>query len=119
MPPTVTIEDDGSIRIKLALPADRDVCDHAFFLGKALQVYQTRNSGQRRGVWRRSGIKGQVVHVFAKAERAFQAAFGKQEIPEDDHFYDLINYSTFALRISNPGTVDDIQPDPMNGEWPW
>lgn len=109
-------EDAGAILIKLPQAADSDVLEQAIKFTWALQVYQARNTGQRRGVWRRSGIKGQVVHIFAKAERAFWSIFRQNELPDEDHFFDLMNYSAFALRQLEEM---DKGEDRTGGEWPW
>lgn len=111
-------QEDGSLVMHFRQPADTEVMVQGMWMMKALQVFQDRNAGQRRGVWKRSGIKGQIVHVFAKAERAFQAAFGKQEVPDEDHLLDLINYSVFALRLGCDIDGETIE-NPLNGLWPW
>lgn len=123
MPPVPFVElgEGGSIVIHLRQPADFDQMNHARMLAQALQVYQDRNSGQRKGVWMRSGVRGQIVHVFAKAERAFQAAFGAREIPDPDHLVDLINYAVFALRLCVEGdrNVTKTNEEVLGGAWPW
>lgn len=97
---------------------------HLATLLRAQRLYIERDSGQRRGVWRRSGVKGQVMHAYAKAERAFMALFKFDEVPDEDHLLDQINYAAFALRLQDEAIgrwQADIQAvnKSLNGEWPW
>jgi hypothetical protein len=78
---------------------------------EALALCRERES-ERRGVWRRSGLKGQTFHVFAKAERAFLQVMAG-ELPNRDHYLDLINYAAFAVVLLDAG-----QPA-IDGVWPW
>lgn len=74
---------------------------------EALRIMGERDK-ERSGVWARSGVKGQVFHCYAKAERAFTEVM-RGNVPNRDHFLDLINYSAFAIRLG----------DNLNGDWPW
>jgi hypothetical protein len=89
---------------------------HAEVLVRAFATYAIRER-ERRGVWKRSGIKGQAFHLFAKAERAFMSIMSGQ-VPNVDHFVDAINYSAFAVRLLDDGDTDRLE-QAMNGEWPW
>jgi hypothetical protein len=118
--PVVHISPSGEIFIKLPEPADRDTGAQALVLARALMVYQERNKGERRGVWRSSGVKGQVVMLFSKAERAFHAAFHRGTIPGTDHFLDLINYAGFAVRLLQEDAGSAASRERiMDGDWPW
>jgi hypothetical protein len=75
----------------------------------AIKIIGERGGEGGRQVWRNSGVKGQVFHVFAKAERAFQQVIEQGQRPNPDHLLDLINYAAFALRLG----------DDLNGDWPW
>jgi hypothetical protein len=106
----------------MAVEGDRwdELYRHAQVLVQAFATYTVRDR-ERRGVWRRSGIKGQVFHLFAKAERAFMEVM-QGRAPNNDHFIDAINYAVFAARL-----IDDFDltharvpaDAELNGEWPW
>lgn len=90
----------------------------AAVLQEALELYAGR-AGERAEVWRRSGIKGQAFHVLAKAERGFLQAMAG-EMPNRDHYVDLINYSAFLIRLLDEGAGDGMETEQMlNGDWPW
>lgn len=99
---------NNEIRVLLPDSTSPEDQEHLQILLSAFLVYQKRNSGQRREVWRHSGVTGQVVHLFAKAERAFQAVL-EGYVPDPDHFLDAINYAAFAIRLGND----------LKGQWPW
>jgi hypothetical protein len=68
---------------------------------------------KRKDVWRRSGARGMVSHVFAKAERAFALLMERSpDLAEAEaELVDVINYSAFCLiQLRNQN---------LNGEWPW
>lgn len=81
--------------------------EHVLVLVEAFNIIRDRQS-EREEIWRESGIKGQAFHCYAKAERAFRQAQAGQ-VPNKDHFLDLINYATFAVRLG----------DDLEGSWPW
>ncbi len=93
----------------MGLPDDPGLQEHTRHLLRALSLHAEREQ-ERQGVWRRSGLRGQVFHLFAKAERAFSEVM-RGDVVNDDHFYDAINYATFALRLPHEGD--------RNGDWPW
>jgi hypothetical protein len=86
-----------------------------------VSLYRERTT-ERGDVWRRSGVRGQTFHVYAKAERAFMQVM-RGELPNPDHFVDLINYATFALilitEFEDRGEDELGQAPALNGEWPW
>jgi hypothetical protein len=86
-----------------------------------VSLYRERNA-ERGEVWRRSGVRGQVFHVYAKAERAFMQVM-RGELPNPDHFVDLINYAAFTLILlmehEDRGEDELGQAPALNGEWPW
>lgn len=111
-----TVPDDIEKRMKSALGAlglhgDEDVMLQFRPMVNAMFLYVERNR-RRRGVWRRSGLKGQVFHIFAKAERLFEQIMHDGE-HDPEEIIDLINYAAFADRLST-GTVQDAK-----GTWPW
>lgn len=65
-------------------------------LQKCFDKFVRRNRG-RHGVWRRSGIRGQTHELYAKSERAYIQTHTEREIPDPDHYQDLVNYAIFAL----------------------
>lgn len=97
--------------VNLGLPGDEDVMLQFRPMVNAMFLYVERNR-RRRGVWRRSGLKGQVFHIFAKAERLFELIMHNSEF-DPEEIIDLINYAAFADRLS-AGEVGD-----MKGTWPW
>lgn len=90
----------------------------------ALRIIDDREAGERKGVWKRSGLRGQCMHLFAKGERAFTQAM-RGEIPSRDNFLDAINYAAFAELLRQNDDVPhgfDGEPagdDILNGDWPW
>lgn len=78
-------------------------------IAEAAAVYTDRQEA-RQEVWRRSGVKGQVFHLHAKAERAFSATIQGRR-PDPDDLRDMINYAAFALIL--------LEESDMNGSWPW
>jgi hypothetical protein len=91
-----------------------EVCEFSKIMLEALSLYLGRNP-RRLGVWRRSGLRGQTQNLFAKAERAFVQAMS-EEIPDEDHYFDAIVYSVFALLLlRNHQTRNEL----LNGTWPW
>lgn len=106
----ITLADLGMRDVDGLLPAFRVMLD-------ALAVMDNRNA-QRQNVWARSGIRGQVFHLFSKAERAFTKAM-RGELPSEDDFLDAINYAVFGeLLRRGPAVVPGVGPR-MTGEWPW
>lgn len=97
---------------------DGHLIEQLNIFARAMKIHEEREK-ERQGVWRRSGIKGQVTHVFAKAERAFREVFQNNKIPNEDHLYDVINYAAFALRLGYQtfSTMNDELA--LKGEWPW
>ncbi len=91
----------------MGLDDNLDNRSHMTALVQAMLLYEERKA-ERAEVWARSGVKGQVFHVMAKAERAFEQVM-RGEVPNPDHFIDLINYATFAVRLG----------DDLNGSWNW
>jgi hypothetical protein len=114
---------EAAMKAMLQQP-DPERAAHLAVLLHAYWVFVERDSGQRHGVWRRSGIKGQVMHLFAKAERAFMALFQHGELPDDDHLLDAINYAVFAVRLRQEafsrwaGDIEAME-KAADGEWPW
>lgn len=111
-----TFPDDIEKRMKQALLAlsirgDEDNMQQFRPMVNAMFLYVEKNR-RRRGVWRRSGLKGQVFHIFAKAERLFEIIMHDGE-HDPEEIIDLINYAAFADRLST-GEVKD-----MKGTWPW
>ncbi len=88
---------------------DEELAMAAGVVMTALARMQERNS-KRKGVWKRSGLKGQVFHLFAKAERVFTRV-QRNEMPDDDDLIDAINYAIFAEVLRRRGDI--------NGRWPW
>ena len=90
----------------------------------ALRIIDSREAGERKGVWKRSGLKGQCFHLFAKGERAFTQVM-RGEVPNRDNFLDAINYAIFAELIRQNADVPEefgSEPDTarvLNGDWPW
>lgn len=109
--------------------ADRDMVKFIDQLSRAVSKYQERDA-ERKGVWRRGGVKGQVRDSYAKAERLFFEAHHHNELPSEDDLLDIINYSVFALILlregfdkANGSENDErnnrVKMRTMNGEWPW
>lgn len=101
-----------------------------FFLvmQKCFNKFVERNR-ERHGVWRRSGMRGMTHEVLAKAERAYMDVFVAREVPDEDHFEDVVNYAIFALILLNDwerassseegrGLYQDRIKKFMHGEWP-
>jgi hypothetical protein len=95
-------------------------------LEEATVLYLGRRA-ERSEVWRRSGVRGQVTHIMAKAERAFTQAM-RGELPNRDHFIDLLNYSAFAVMLMDEAaekgaafdmSEDEVSARVLNGDWPW
>jgi hypothetical protein len=93
---------------------------------RCFDLFVERNR-ERHSVWRRSGLRGQTFEVFAKAERAYTQVFTAQEVPNRDHYRDMINYSIFALILMDEDesrkrdrSFDDRErfKKLMHGEWP-
>lgn len=95
----------------------------------ALRIIADREAGERKGVWKRSGLRGQCMHLFAKGERAFTQAM-RGEIPSRDNFLDAINYAAFAELLRQNDDVpecyaldgsdaEDHARRILNGDWPW
>jgi hypothetical protein len=111
---------NGGLRILCPEPESdfRDeLVSYCRVLLKSFSIYLDRNK-DRKGVWRNSGLRGQTLNVFAKAERAFGQVMGGT-IPDEDHFIDCINYSVFALIL-----LDDLSKGTsfkaiLDGRWPW
>lgn len=95
----------------------------AKILLEILALYVERNS-ERKGIWRRAGLRGQTQNVFAKGERAFTQVMAG-EIPNEDNYRDAIVYSVFALLLMRECGLPDpkqaqIYVDAcLNGLWPW
>jgi hypothetical protein len=79
---------------------------------------------KRHGIWRRSGVAGQVHEIFQKAERAYMEAYVSREVPDPDHFQDVIVYSIFCLILMEKWehpegeAPADLYNRVMYGEWP-
>lgn len=93
----------------------------AFFLvlQRCFDKFVERNR-ERHGVWRRSGLRGMGHEIFAKAERAYIQTNVVGEVPDRDHYEDIINYAVFALIMMDQ---TDRLPKPYHqpllyGEWP-
>lgn len=88
--PTIEILDDDESQ-----PTNDEL---AFFevLKVCYDKFVARNR-QRHGIWRRSGIRGMTHEVFAKAERAYVQVHVENEIPDPDHYQDVVNYAIFTL----------------------
>lgn len=104
-------------------PDEDHLREHFEVLLDAMKIHAERER-ERSGVWRRSGIKGQVFHCLAKAERAFSQAM-RGELPNWDNFMDLINYAAFGARLliakdwelgRGSQRTDDER---LAGAWPW
>lgn len=115
----------GDIVIAFRIPSDKAHTEaHLAALSEAFAIHVERES-ERSGVWERSGLRGQAMHVFAKAERAFTAV-ARGDVPNIDNFLDLINYSAFAIRLIRNAEHDasmrglPVDKDKLlDGEWPW
>lgn len=109
-----------------------DMLKYLEVLTKALKKYQERDA-ERKGVWRRGGVKGQVHDAYAKSERLFFQALHHNRVPIEDDLIDIINYATFALMLMQES--EEERPEPgysregfddeeinrrtLNGAWPW
>lgn len=108
---------------RMLVPESETWSDHevAKVLLTAYEKYRERNA-KRKGVWMRSGVKGQVHNVFSKAERAF-IDVEAGELPDPDHLEDLIIYSAFALILGDHKTCSAIadwsDEKRLKGEWAW
>jgi len=85
-------------------------------MNRAFHLYLQRE-GERKSVWRRSGLKGTVFMLYTKADRAFQQTFSLGQVPNIDHFVDAVVYGAFGMvYLTQP---EDDKRDPLNGVWPW
>jgi hypothetical protein len=68
---------------------------------------------KRPDVWRRSGAKGMVFELFAKAERLFTNVMADQADHDEARaeLLDIVNYAIFAHVQITSGN--------KNGKWPW
>lgn len=116
------VGDSASHREEQAAAAMRALKHHREVLEQARALYQER--GIERGeVWKRSGVRGQVFHLLAKAERAFQQCEAGQ-VPNRDHFIDMINYAAFAVRLIDEFPGGEFEDGNftrliLDGSWPW
>lgn len=120
----------SSVTITLSHGTDetptKDELEFYLVMQKCFDKFVERNR-KRHGVWRLSGMRGQVWNVFSKAERAYVDTFVAGEAPDIDHFEDVVNYAIFALILLkdrearvNPNaapTVEEFKSF-MNGTWP-
>ena len=90
---------------------------HQDILDEAMGTYKERNELYRDN-WKRMGLKGMVFRIRERAERVWDATFGKKRelvhLPEDysatrDDLIDQINFCVFAVRA--------IDEDNLNGDW--
>lgn len=93
----------------LAIPAEGATVEVFATMERVLRIVSEREA-ERHGVWRGSGLKGMVFHVFSKAERCF-ARVQREDLGGDDDLPDLIAYACFAEILRQEGN--------LNGEWPW
>lgn len=103
-------------RFEATAPATGPLGAQEAVLREALNLYAER-AAERAEVWRRSGVKGQTFHLMAKAERAFLQVMSG-DLPNRDHYIDMINYAAFAIRLIDDGEDMDEQ-DVLRGDWPW
>lgn len=108
----------------------RDEQEFYIVLQKLWDKFVQRNR-LRHGVWRRSGLRGQTHEIFAKAERAYVQTHVAEEIPDRDHFEDIVIYAIFALILMNESenkvpslasdlmTREDRKTMLLFGQWPY
>lgn len=82
--------------------------EHLQVLLEAHQLYVERNA-KYQDVWRQHGLRGNMVKLRLKIERAWRLVWAGSDDPDD--LLDTINYAAMTLRCLRDGNRD--------GDWDW